>query len=520
MASFDPTETIRQRFDFVRPDPSLSMDHFVQSLEDILDQSEAKEEQDPSTLLGTLTVSPAHPFLFQVSDLEYTNDPCVQYIRGTRDYHFRQDKFQKNKLLSKGANGTVYLCTNSKGERMIVKELIDSKQDDKKSDNLLYEWLHGRVINHFRSYFPIFPLTYEFMIENNGAEVIDNWLNTNLSDLNSVTWNTIQKLLAVDPNQFQLSIQYCPNIIVSSKEFSNQCGYLKKPPSPIDIQSQNDVTLQNNVICKILRALWFGYKCLNELKDIFKHHDNHNGNFQIIRLTHPIKVEWKCSSEHKTFILHYLPVVIDFGRVTLLHDPYSHFHKTRFSSFDFFHMRYSTMKDTPDKHLGLSSILNLSLPSLSSFTLFYDALMHRTNNNKLIGNNNLIGIPVLTELQKLMDQYHVIVNPLKRKNPLPIADPLTQTYLYDQMMPIHVDRHMPYLTLDRDRRKVFYRNHADDNMHPPRVYTGPKESNIVHIPKGTDTVDMSFGYAPSITEDTLISIQTLQKMNQEWGVLL
>lgn len=218
------------------------------------------------------------------------------------------------KVLNAGSPSVNGFVLNLHYESMNYKSnaLLKSSQD-KKSDNLYYEYLVGTTfINKVNEIFPCFTETYH-LFEHQTENTKD------LLQKNKIEVSKYSTYLAV--NSCDASVRDDPFLCIDKScedgvSFAILVQYISNPISVASFMTEhgNDKLFESQMICILYQI----YSCLSYLEDHYTHYDLHTNNVLLYKLPEGKYVSIKYIDERsgRTVIIktNYIAKMIDYGR--------------------------------------------------------------------------------------------------------------------------------------------------------------------------------------------------------------
>jgi hypothetical protein len=218
---------------------------------------------------------------------------------------------------SLSANGFIRKLTyTSKGINysIVLKNSMPSTKD-RTPDSLIYEFLVGKCINLFSTYYPCFPKTYIAGI----YKTVDDWkyirdikgeiqLPKPLSDyISKIDTSNLDRLILDSCQNNQLLCIFTQYIPISDSIYSF-----------LDSMCLNNVflTANTNKLYALTISLHMIYSFLSNFADYFTHYDLHTDNLVLVKIPNDQYVQVNYHDDKGNIITYkteYIPIIIDYG---------------------------------------------------------------------------------------------------------------------------------------------------------------------------------------------------------------
>ena len=248
----------------------------------------------------------------------YTND-IKEHFNNFTDFTFVNDIALITNTAGTGfVNSIKYFRENFTAYAILKSNL------NRKSDNLLYEYMVGLYLNTLNKRFPCFLETYGYYTYvDNSSELrlaLQTIYETNI-DKNLKIQKAIKTNLILEP----LNYANVNNADTMDEVYINACGPMKQA---ILIQYFNNVmtfsdflkannVFDNDVFTEFIHILFQVYFPLAHLKDSFTHYDLHSSNVLLYKPAEKKYIEYHYHDNDGTIIIFkskYMVKIIDYGR--------------------------------------------------------------------------------------------------------------------------------------------------------------------------------------------------------------
>ena len=231
------------------------------------------------------------------------SDKIYEYFKGFVDFKL-VDMNAIEKIGAQSTNGSIYLLPYKKKHyqsHAILK--IPQVSTDKKfqNDNILYEYLNGRLLNDLCDNYPCLVMTYTLLFNNtNTTKFPESLLSYQPTVFNSKTKGQLIRGSCKNPLRLSLLLQYFKDSVTIDH-------YVKKMKYEYD---------------ELIKCLFQVYYFLHQNREVFTHNDLHMNNVLLYEPVKGGKIHYtyhlECG-EKIEFTSKYIPKIIDYGRCYTSH---------------------------------------------------------------------------------------------------------------------------------------------------------------------------------------------------------